>query len=645
MQSTKLFFNRTIFAKTAKRYWPLWTMYLLVWVIALGGITRSCVAVYSVYAFDYRDLLDLTWRLGTISGIVTACVSAMFVHSWMYNSRSTSGYSCLPICRGRLFTAVTLAGIVPIIICNLIACIVAFIVALVLGYFILLAVLQSFVILTLQYIFFYGLATLCASLTGHVFVLPAVYAIFNFVVVVVELLVKTLLTTFTFGATYDSMKLDFLSPAVFMYEHTNEIVDEVTAFATLNNWWAYIIYAIVGIVFAVCGMLIFRKRKMESASDVVAVNILKPVFKYCLCFGCALVLGLLLFTIIFEAFFVRNSPAASIVICVCMLVGSFIGYFAAEMLMRKSFKVFRRSWRGFLVSAAVIVLFITAMEADFFGFERNIPDNDDVNSVSIRVWGEPTVFTEEADINQITLLHERIINNKSQTEKNLYNYYKEQRYSYSETSSYPFNVEIVYTKDNGKTFSRNYIIMYSEVDKFCSDMLTFLNRPECIVSRMERAITPEYISRGSIYYNYTVLAENAEKGDTKPAYDAPASYAITQPIPVNTTVSSDGELDYIHGNFELTSVQARDLFLNAILLDARAGNIGRIRPSYPGYSDKLYIYIEMSSQIPEYHGSELVNYTHEYIHIEDITSDAVHTVAALKELGIDLEAIASSAIK
>lgn len=661
MQSTKLFFDKTIFVKTAKRYWPIWALYLLVWSLAMGICTQSCVRDYMTARFDHSSLLQLSWQLGLFSAVAVSCVSAMFVHSWMYNSRSASAYTCLPICRGRLFMGITLAGFVPAAVCTFIACLVSLIVALFSGHFILFTVAQCFAVIMLEYIFFYGLATLCAVLTGNVFVIPFIYAIFNFLVVVVELLFKEFMTQFTFGASPGGVQLQIFSPIVYIGSETREILLNENGplsysdLATLNNWWAFIIYAIIGIAFIVCAMLIFRKRRMEASSDVVAINALKPVFKYCLCFGCALVLGLILFTIVFSAFFTTCSPASSIVVCVCMIIGGFIGYFTAEMLIRKSFKVFRKSWRGFLISCAVIVLVITAFEMDLFGYERRIPEVEDVSSVQVRVWGEPTEFTAPEEIAQTILFHERIVNDKAHTENRIYTFHKNQEYLHSD--SFTTNVTISYTLANGRSFMRDYRIMYSETDKFCTDLLDFLNRPEFIERRMEAAITPEYIARGSIYYNYRVLADNSLKEDTKPAYDAvdeayiagdtPMSFAV--PAPIHVTVEEAGDTEYVHGSVELNSIQARELFTNAILVDARAGNIGRIRPRNYGYNDRINIHIEMTAKIPDYHKDDTdytyVNYTHEYIYIEDITDDAVHTIAALKELGIDLEALASYAIK
>ncbi|MBR6521806.1 MAG: hypothetical protein IKT47_03980 [Oscillospiraceae bacterium] len=651
MQSAKLFFDKTIFKKTAKRYWPIWVLYLLVWTLAMGICTQSCVRGYIPTRFNHSSLLQLSWQLGLISAVGVSCVSAMFVHSWMYSSRSASAYSSLPICRGRLFMGITLAGFVPAVVCTFIACIVSLLVALFSGFFILSTVAQCFAVIMLEYIFFYGLATLCAVLTGNVFVIPFIYAIFNFLVVVVELLFKEFMTQFTFGASPGGVQLKIFSPIVYIVDETSEVLLNENGplgysdLATLNNWWAFIIYAIIGIIFIVCAMLIFRKRRMESATDVVAINALKPVFKYCLCFGCALVIGLILFTIIFGEFFTIGSPAASIVVCVCMIIGGFIGYFTAEMLIRKSFKVFRKHWKGFFISCAVIIVVITAFELDFFGYERRIPDVEDVSSVSMSIWGEPTDFTDPDEISQIILLHERIVNDKAHTEKRIYSYYKNQEYEYSD--EYTTNVTISYTLANGRSFLRSYKIMYGDTDKFCSDMLNYLNRPEFIIRRIETAITAEYISHGSIYYHYRVLAENALQEDTKPAYDYTYSYSIegnmsaeiARPIPIDE--SADKE--YVHGSLELTSIQSRELF-DSILMDAQAGNIGRIRPRNNGYNDRVNITIEMTAKVP-YIDMENVHYTHEYIYIEDITEDAVHTVAALKELGIDLEALASYAIK
>ncbi len=641
MQSTKSFFNGAIFKKTVKRYWPLWVLYTLGCIFVVVIITNNCTSFYN-NTFYSQDLLNAAFMIGLFANLVICCVSAMLVHSWMYNARSASAYSALPVKRTSLFCSVTLAGIAPLIGCYLICAVTAILVAAFSGYIIFITALQVFIILSLECILFYGLATLCAALTGHVFVLPAVYLVFNFVAVVVEYLVKEITSLFVYGATRGSIILDFLSPVIYLFDNisANNPPDRFSSIATLENWWPLIIYALVGILFAIIALLVFRRRKMESASDVVAVNFLKPVFKYCLCFGCALVIGTVLFAIIFNSFFNHGDPIASIIISLCMLIGGFIGYFAAEMLMKKSFKVFKKSWKGYLIAGAIMIFFITAMEADLFGYERRIPAIEDVTNVSVDVFGESTAFDATSDIADIIMLQERVINNKAQNEKNIHRFYSD--ISYRGTGNYyTYNLDICYLLDNGNTMTRSYELMYNESDKLCTDIMDTLSSPTAILNRINSQIDSRYLFNATVYCNYYMAADDYE--NAKEELMEAVSRNYTSPKSVDVAAIEDTE--YVHSDLQLNSIQARNLFENGILKDAANGNIGRIRPRDNKYKDKVNIDIEFSARVPsndrEHHG----DYNYQYIYIDDITELSTNTIKVLKTLGLDIEGIASLAIE
>jgi len=162
-----------------------------------------------------------------------------------------------------------------------------------------------------------------------------------------------------------------------------------------------------------------------------------------------------------------------------------------------------------------------------------------------------------------------------------------------------------------------------------------------------------YFSWFSYYYYNVPSGTYMEDYEKESAADYPASYAVTEPRPVDigsslyvkVDVSARGETEYVHGNLELTGAQARDLLKNAILLDAREGNIGRVLPSNNGYKGKISVNIELNSKIPYYNYDNMLDYyDHQYIYMHDITEKAVHTVAAFKELGIDLEALSVDAV-
>ncbi len=134
------------------------------------------------------------------------------------------------------------------------------------------------------------------------------------------------------------------------------------------------VYAVVAVVLAVCAFLLYRVRRLESAGDVVAVNPMKPVFQY----GVALCVGM--------AFGMATAMVAGggeIMLMAAMLVWGVLGYFAARMLLDKSFKVFHR-WKGALAVAAVFVALFCVVGYDLTGFETRVPDPAGVDSVYAR---------------------------------------------------------------------------------------------------------------------------------------------------------------------------------------------------------------------------------------------------------------------
>ena len=55
------------------------------------------------------------------------------------------------------------------------------------------------------------------------------------------------------------------------------------------------VYAAFGLVLAALALLLFRRRAMERAGDAVAFDVLKPLFRFCMALGCAIVLPAVVF--------------------------------------------------------------------------------------------------------------------------------------------------------------------------------------------------------------------------------------------------------------------------------------------------------------------------------------------------------------
>ena len=530
MQSRTSFFNRSIFKKSVTRFWPVWGGYFAIWFLVVPVVL---LANRYDRTTDYvRDfLLNTGFTGGLIMSALFAVFSAMAVWSFLYNTRSTHGMACLPVRREGVFASAVLAGLLPYLTVNAVIAVLALLVQLVIGVLAIGAVLQWFALASLSYLFFYGFATLCAQLTGNLLVLPAVYAVLNFVFVGAELLARNLCSIFVYGMNQDMdvFALKWLSPFVAILMRCR-----VTSHSVWNGeyytyggsyfhgWQILIIYAVIGLLLLIPALLLYRRRRMETAGDVVAVNVLKPVFRWCMAVGCALCLAALVCTLFWEngnAFDI-GSVSCLVSVIVTMLIGAFLGWFIAEMLIKKSFRVFSRRdahWGGLGICAVIIVALALACELDLFGYEKFVPNPTNVESVTLWCSGEFAELDDPESIWEVTALHESIVQNKRYHEANSYH------------SAVACNtVKLTYSLRSGRLVARQYDVYYEPESGSYGDMglvQDALNCPEAVADRKATAfpITAENITSSEITSVMTA-AECAEAA----GYESAEEYILRE---------------------------------------------------------------------------------------------------------------------
>ena len=91
-------------------------------------------------------------------------------------------------------------------------------------------------------------------------------------------------------------------------------------------------------------------------------------------------LGVFLSTVVLGGF-----GSGIVKLILCQIFMGLLCFFAVQMLLQKTFRVFRRSWK----EAAALVLALSALtlaiRADIFGVQRRVPDPARVDSVSLRI--------------------------------------------------------------------------------------------------------------------------------------------------------------------------------------------------------------------------------------------------------------------
>ena len=500
MKSRTFCCNKTLLKKALQRGLPLWGIYLLCWIVALP--------LNLISSSDWMDAIDasrIVLQAAAINshvvpflyGLAVACL----LFSYLYKSRSANFFGALPLRRETHFITNYTAGLLYALLPNLVIALLT----LLAGGFTEAGLLREVCIWyglsAMAYVFFFSFATLCAMLVGHLAALPILYGIANFMVIILEGIIGSLLSTFVFGMYYNgSGRALAFSPVAYMLAESVPDVhtvweQDIRSGVTIEGWPYVLVLFCVGILFAVLAFLLRKGRRMESAGDVIAVHRLKPLFLYCFTIGCSLVIGYVLAAMLEN----YSDPSNFILVLVCMLVGAFLGYFGGQMMLHKSFRVFRKQyWVNFAVVCVVISAVLFCFRLDLFGYSRYIPDEDRVESISLN-YGD-SQYTDDPELIAKTIsLHEDILAQQHYLEN------WDRSYGYSRT------VYLNYKLTNGNVVRRRYNLPVDDHSDIGNDLLhqyeDIYNDPVYI---LERNLPSDY-SADNINYAMAWDQTNSER--------------------------------------------------------------------------------------------------------------------------------------
>ncbi len=534
-------FYPALWKKNMARFWPIWAVYALGWLVALplsillngrgsgdvGGMPYIQHFVQSVA----RELAGLPTVATTVCFSILA---AMAVFSYLYNNRSVAFFHALPLRREDLFLTNYLSGlsflVLPVVGVFLLA-IPAELVVGVLDLRGLLVWLLSQVLLTL---FFFSFAVFCAMFTGHILALPVFYGILNGLAVGLLVLINEALSAFVYGYVNVGRLEDlclWLSPPARLaqdlcVDHVWDTENILTRIQ-FRGMGTALIYALAGLCLAGVALWLYRRRHLEGAGDVVTVSWSKPIFKYGVGVCAALSIGQLLYQ-----FFAYALPKGGWTLLCFLLVWGAAGYFVAEMLLQKRFWVFRGSWKGCVALCLVLTALIGVMELDLTGFERRTPDPDRVVSVEVAPAstaphdsGNGTIFTTDPDlIRAVVDFHQAVVDEQERhEERGVYGFYEVRPLSDGrrvdvETAG-TSQVTLRYTLIGGDVMQRRYYIALDETsladpDSAAGKLSALLNRPEVIEEQYFPAEREKALADGSLRLTSISLpVVNTERGE------------------------------------------------------------------------------------------------------------------------------------
>lgn len=415
MTSKTSCFNSGLMRRSLLKGAPLWGLWLLFWLLLLPVhlLTRQDLVPFELT----RYLFDCLVVAGTFGVFFYGLAVAWLQFAWLYRTRSAYHYASLPIRRETQFVSRFLAGLLFHLVPALAVTLLTMAAGAAKGENVVVPALIFLACSTLMFLFYYGLAVFCAHLTGHVAAMPVLYLIANFLAPVLEYVLLLVADALIFGLSANQHLWPlWLSPLyyclnrnVFSMEWLNR--GGVTIGYVFTGWKPVLLFGAAGLVLAILAFLLFRRRRMESAGDVIAVSWLKPVFRYGVTLCCGLTLGMIIATLI-----LNSSQIHFGTLLVCILFAAIMGFLAAEMLLEKTIRVFQK--KNFLRLGGALVamtLVLLACRYDVFGFTRYVPKADEVVSVSLD--GGKAVANSTV-IEKTIALHQEIVANRHEVEEN-----------------------------------------------------------------------------------------------------------------------------------------------------------------------------------------------------------------------------------
>ena len=613
MQLKTSFFNRTLFKKNLSRYWPLWGL------TSFGGALFPLALLVNLLHYNPVNVKPLEMRalyynvlVYGVPGIsiVYAILCALAVWNYLYSARSVGMMHTLPVRRDGLFFTNVISGLTMMAIPYAVTGVLAVLVSLVAGAFDPWGTLVTIGGVICDSVFFFGFATLCAMVVGNVVALPLLYGLLNFIAVLTDWAVNMLARGFIFGLTSDySGVVNWLSPVVCLMEKVRACshyvdVKELDSImnqyyytsrldsVTLENGHLIVMYGLVGLVLLAAAFCIYRKRRSESAGDVISIGALKPVFRYGVAAYTAILGGRLLYALFVELF--DNSHDGMyqpISMAVCMFVAGAIGYYGACMILAKSARVFhKKTTLGLAAVALGCAALCAGMYFDVFGVGRNVPETDKIDTLTVYVSDNQYYLDGARDaelIEAVRDVQKTIIDQQDYIrERNRIGWVAPEE---GDVSSYA-RIELTYQLKNGVRLHRSYRMFVSQ---------NRMNQPGTYDYAMDQLVN------GTAMRQRRIHADDGAK------------------------VTGGGVYFYGAGGYDLNTREAAAL-LAALSEDAAEGTWGTYQwfdQDYEqAYAMDVELYFDIPGQDGDYGNSDFIQLT--------IWPEMRHTVAKMLELGI-----------
>lgn len=441
MTSSKSLFNFGIYKNVLKRF--KWGSFLYFIILFFSLPFIILVQEKSYLLNSYRFVPETTPLILQSGFMVIPVLLAMIVPSIVatlcfnnvHSTKQSNFIHSLPLTRLENYVSNILASFTLIVLPVLLNAVILLVMSLT-GYQEIIAsssVVYWFFLNTAISFIMLSISVFAAFLTGHTAAHLAINLLIHTAPLIVALGIYLVSSIFLFGFTesntFIGTEIANNTPLVWLFSSATSHYNRQNLFMT-PQMWAFIGMAIA---FYLLAFLLYKNRKLEACGDVAAFKIFRPILKYTATFFAAV--------LIFGMLYATNLGAVPIFTIAAAITA--VVYFASEMLIRKTVKVFG-SIKGYAGFALLMAIFISIFAyTDIFGYEHRIPDRADIESATIyhRYGDNIPLVADDKLIEDVRALHAELTSDIPVVEKDF------ERYSL---------LRVRYNLKNGKVLERAY---------------------------------------------------------------------------------------------------------------------------------------------------------------------------------------------
>ena len=404
-------FNKGIYKSTLKRFsWGSILYFIILFLVTIMSILLTVDREARYTRYTYLDgsylLRNEVIIIPLLLAVVVPIAVGLLIFRYIHSKKPAVFVHSLPVKREANFISSTLAGLtlmtLPLVLNTLLLMLLSLS-----GYGDFFSVTDCLVWLLFNLFgIFIMFSCVCvvASITGNSFAMIVLNVLFHTVFLIIAACVSVVAEMFLYGFPNDNSVINFVAENMFPvrvmrlcdYAEQNRIISAADIIVPL----------IVSTVLYAVSVFLYKKRRMETAEDIAGFKCLNPIFKYLI----TLVIALVAFSVGYSFMHDRFSAFWAVI-----LISSAVVYFACEMVLRKTFRVWS-SYKGYCAFAGIFAVIVCIFAfTSFFGYETRIPDAEAVRSVAVYDYysGEEPFLDNPDIIKKVIDIHREMTDEKS----------------------------------------------------------------------------------------------------------------------------------------------------------------------------------------------------------------------------------------